>query len=350
MFSSSNLYGDDIHFVSDLDIAWEKLRNTSIIISGASGLIGTFIVDVLMHKNLHDDLNCKIYALGRNMRKAQERFTDYLTDSHFTFIVHDINTPLKTIGGKVDYILHMASNTHPADYASDPVGTILTNIIGLNNLLIFSLEHGTKRFLFTSTVEVYGENMGDIDKFSEEYCGFINIAKARSGYPESKRCGETLCQSYIQQYGLDVVIPRLPRTYGPTMLKTDSKAVAQFIHKAVDGEDIVLKSAGTQLYSYGYVADVAAGVFTVLFSGKSGEAYNIADETSDITLKELAGIAAGHAGKNIVFEIPDAKEKAGYSAATKAVLDSRKLQALGWMAHYGIREGITRTIDILSGK
>ena len=350
MFSSHHLYLEDVQLTANLNLSWDRLKDSTILISGASGLIGTFIIDVLMHKNVHDGLNCKIYALGRNSAKAHERFASYINDKHFTFIAHDINSPLQGFEGQADYVIHLASNTHPADYAADPVGTILTNIIGLNNLLSFSTEHSTKRFLFTSSVEVYGNNRGDTEYFSEDYCGFIDISKARAGYPEAKRCGETLCQSYIKQYGLDVVIPRLPRTYGPTMQKNDSKAVAQFIHKAAAGEDIVLKSAGTQFYSYGYVADVVAGVFTVLFSGKTGEAYNIADEGSDIVLKDLAKIAADYAGKSVVFEISDAQEQAGYSAVTKAVLDARKLKALGWTARYDIKAGMTRTLEILSGQ
>lgn len=350
MFSSHHLYIEDVEFTAGLNLDWDKLKDSSILISGASGLIGTFIVDVIMHKNINEGLNCKIYALGRNAGKAQERFSSYMNDEHFTFTPQDINSPLKDFHGTADYVLHLASNTHPADYAADPVGTILTNIVGLNNLLSFSTEHNTRRFLFTSTVEVYGENRGDTEYFSEDYCGKIDIASARAGYPEAKRCGETLCQSYIKQYGLDVVIPRLPRTYGPTMQKTDSKAVAQFIHKAAAGEDIVLKSAGNQFYSYGYVSDVVGGVFTVLFSGKTGEAYNIADEGSDIALKDLAKIAADYAEKDVVFELPDAHEKAGYSSATKAVLDSRKLKALGWTARYDIKAGITRTLEIMNSR
>ena len=347
MFSSHHLYLEDVQLTANLNLSWDKLKDSTILISGASGLIGTFIIDVLMHKNLHEGLNCKIYALGRNSAKAHARFASYMNDEHFTFTAHDINYPLQRFDGTADYVLHLASNTHPADYAADPVGTILTNIIGLNNLLSFSTEHSTKRFLFTSSVEVYGENRGDTEYFSEDYCGKINIANARAGYPEAKRCGETLCQSYIKQYGLDVVIPRLSRTYGPTMQKNDSKAIAQFIHKAAAGEDIVLKSAGDQFYSYGYVADVVAGVFTVLFSGQTGEAYNIADEGSDITLRDLAKIAADYAGRSVVFESSDAQEQAGYSTVTKAVLDAGKLKALGWQARYDIKAGITRTLEIL---
>lgn len=144
-----------------------------------------------------------------------------------------------------------------------------------------------------------------------------------------------------------MVIPRFTRSYGPTMLMSDTKAISQFIRKAIAGEDIVLKSAGTQYYSYTYVADAVSGLLTVLLKGKSGEAYNIADDASDIRLKDLAALIAGTSGKKVVFEIPDAIESAGYSKATKARLDSAKLQGLGWKAQYDIKAGITRTIDIL---
>ena len=169
----------------------------------------------------------------------------------------------------------------------------------------------------------------------------------RAGYPESKRCGEALCQAYKAQKGLDVVIPRLTRSYGPTLLKTDTKALSQFLHKGVAGEDIVLKSAGTQFYSYLYVMDSVSGLLTVLLNGESGEAYNISDDASDIMLKDLAAIIADYAGKKVVFEIPDAVESAGYSKATKARLDSSKLNSLGWKAKYDIKTGIVRTIEML---
>ena len=169
----------------------------------------------------------------------------------------------------------------------------------------------------------------------------------RAGYPESKRCGEALCQAYLREKGLDVVIPRLTRSYGPTLLKSDTKALSQFLSKALAGEDIVLKSAGTQYYSYTYVADAVSGLLFVLLNGETGGAYNIADEKSDIMLKDLAAIIAENVGHKVVFEIPNATEAAGFSKATKARLDSRKLQSLGWKAMYDIRTGIKRTLSIL---
>ena len=341
-------YIEDIKYAAGIDLPWEKLKSSSIMISGATGLIGSFLMDVLMYRNMHMDMNCTVYALGRNEKRANERFAYCADKPYYRFIPYDINQPLiRDDIGDVDYILHMASNTHPVAYATDPIGTITTNIIGTQNMLEFAAAHEAKRCAFTSSNEIYGENRGDTEKFDESYCGYIDCNTMRAGYPEAKRCGEALCQAYIRQKGMDIVIPRFTRSYGPTLLKTDTKALTQFLHKAVAGEDIVLKSAGTQYYSYLYVADSVSGLLTVLLKGETGEAYNIADDASDIMLKDLAAIIADYVGRKVIFELPDEVESAGYSRATKARLESTKLQGLEWKAKYDIKAGIERTIDMM---
>ena len=345
---SNKLYMEDVYRVGALDLPWSKLQDKSVMLSGATGLLGSFLIDVILEKNNTDDLNCTVYALGRNEHKAQERFLEYMDDNHLFFISYDVQKPfIRDDLGNVDYVLHLASNTHPMQYSTDPIGTITTNIIGLQNMLDFAVEHYTSRFAFASSNEIYGENRGDVEFFDESYCGYINSNTLRAGYPESKRCGEALCQAYRSQKKLDVVIPRFTRSYGPTMLKTDTKAISQFIKKGVAGEDIVLKSAGKQYYSYTYVADAISGLLAVLLNGESGEAYNIAEEHSDIMLKDLAEIIAGINGKRVVFEVPDPVEATGYSTATKARLDGKKLQDLGWNPRYDIYSGLNRTIKIL---
>ena len=295
-----------------------------------------------------DNLNCTVYALGRNELKAKDRFSKYADDAHLIFIPYDVKQPfVREDIGTIDYVLHLASNTHPMQYSTDPIGTITTNIIGLQNMLDFAISHNATRFAFASSNEIYGENRGDVELFDENYCGYINSNTMRAGYPESKRCGEALCQAYKAQTGLNIVILRFTRSYGPTMLMSDTKAISQFIKKGIAGEDIVLKSAGTQYYSYQYMADSVSGLLTILLCGENGEAYNIAEEHSDIMLKDLASIIAGINGKKVVFEIPDAVEAAGYSTATKARLDGHKLQALGWKPKYNIKSGMERTITIL---
>lgn len=344
----NNKYMEDVRNVAALELPWSKLKNKSIIISGSTGLIGSFFIDVILEKNISDGLNCTVYALGRDEKKAKERFSLHADNKHLVFIPYDVKKTFdwKNLG-TVEYVLHLASNTHPMQYSTDPIGTITTNIIGLQNMLDLAVNHKAVRFAFASSNEVYGENRGDVELFDENYCGYINSNTMRAGYPESKRCGEALCQAYKVQKKLDVVILRFTRSYGPTMLMSDTKAISQFIKKGIADEDIVLKSSGIQHYSYQYMADSVSGMLTILLCGENGEAYNIAEEHSDIMLKDLAAIIAEMNGKKVVFEIPDTVEAAGYSTATKARLDGQKLASLGWKPQYDIRSGIERTISIL---
>ena len=226
-------------------------------------------------------------------------------------------------------------------------GTIATNTKGLENLLSFAAKAKAQRFEFLSSVEVYGQNRGDVELFAEDYCGYIDCNTLRAGYPESKRLGEALCQAYIKQEGLDVVIPRLSRVYGPTLLESDTKALSQFLKKGLAHEDIVLKSEGTQKFSYTHCADAVGALLACLLEGECGAAYNVADPGSDVTLRELAESIAKHAGTKVVFQLPSETEREGYSTATKAMMDGSKLKALGWQPHYTIGEGIEQTLLVM---
>lgn len=349
---NNELYLEDIKRVSN-DVNFTKFKNKSILITGASGLICSFLVDVLMYRNEKFNDNIKIYMLCRNKDKLKERFNYYemeelsaKNDCNLIYIIQDVCNEFN-FDIDFNFIIHAASNTHPRQYAMDPVGTITTNIIGMNNILKYSTKHKPERIFMMSSVEIYGENRGDTDLFDESYLGYIDCNTARAGYPESKRLCESLCQSYISQYDLDIVIGRLSRVYGPTMLKDDSKALAQFIKNALNNEDIVLKSEGNQLFSYTYMVDAVLAMLYILNYGGVGEAYNISDKGSNVQLKELASILANYNNKKVVFDIPDENEKKGYSTATKAIMTSDKINSIGWKPYYNIVDGLKRTLDIM---
>ncbi|MBQ2639517.1 MAG: NAD-dependent epimerase/dehydratase family protein [Bacilli bacterium] len=340
-------YKNSIIDYSNCDIDWNMLKNKNFLISGATGMIGKCLIDIIMYKNEKDNLNCNIIALGRNKEKAKDRLGNYFDNKNFKFIESDINKEINIEEDNIDYILHAASSTHPLQYSNDPIGTITANVLGTYNLLNLASKKNNKRFLFASSVEVYGENKGDTDKFDENYLGYIDCNTLRAGYPESKRTGEALCQAFIKQKDMDIVIARLSRVFGPTMLMSDSKASSQFIKNGINEEDIVLKSEGLQNYSYSYVFDAVIGMMLCLTKGKIGEAYNIGYEKFDVTLREFAKACADTANKEVIFDLPDENEKAGYSTATKALLDSSKIGKLGYRVKDDFTNRVKETIKIL---
>ena len=317
-----------------------ELNHRTLLITGGTGMIGKWMVDQLLKAT-----GCRIIVTGRSEDKFRERFSN---SDNLSFLKWDIaHAHLPPVAGSVDYIIHLASNTHPVAYATDPVSTIVMNVSATKELLDLAVEKKCKRFVYVSSVEIYGQNRGDVEKFKEDYCGYIDSNTLRAGYPESKRCGEALCQAYAKQHGLDVVIPRLARVYGPTLLRSDTKALSQFLFNALEGKDVVLKSEGKQHYSYLHVADAVSGLLTVLLRGVAGCAYNVADEKNDVTLRDLAELVASCCDRKVVFDVPSPFEAAGFSPALMARMDASALKAMGWAPSFDIKSGIEDTVRAL---
>lgn len=333
-----------IHATKDI----EKLRGCSVMITGATGLIGSFLVDMLLEYNRLQQADIHIYALGRSEKRLKDRFDGAITD-HLHFVEQDVNTPPR-FDFAVEYIIHAASNAYPAAFVSDPVGTILSNVMGTEYLLEYAKDHGTKRFLFVSSGEVYGQGDLSLEAFPEHYSGYVDPTQARSCYPASKRAAETLCVSYTQQYGLDTVIVRPCHTYGPNTTGSDNRANVQFVNSAIAGEDIVMKSRGTQMRSYCYVADCVSALLTVLLCGKSCEAYNLANPDARVTIAGFAETVAKVTGRQVLFAEPDDTARGQQTPITYAVLSSDKLCALGWQGKYSVENGIMNTVQVLTGK
>ena len=222
----------------------------------------------------------------------------------------------------------------------------MTNVIGNNNIFEYCRYHKKTRVILTSSFEVYGK-IENHDIYKEEDCGILDFQILRNGYPESKRCAEILLHSYVEEYNIDAVIARLSSIYGPTMQVNDSKAHAQFIRNALHGDNIVLKSKGLPRRTYCYVTDAASAILYVLFNGKTGEVYNIANEKSIASIAEVAQTIAGIVGTSVVFDFPDEIESKGFSKPQNCILDNSKLRKLGWHAEYILENGMRETIQTL---
>lgn len=335
------LYQQDLaHILSTSGI--EALHGKKVLITGATGLIGTHLIDALMSMG-----DVEIIAVGRSRDKAAARLGEYYDCARFCFLEQDVREPFPSDIAP-DYIIPLASNTHPKAYSEYPAETLLINTLGCQHALDLARRCGAT-VLYPSTVEVYGNARGT-DVFTEDYTGQLNLANARACYPESKRVSEAMCLSYAAEYGIDVKIVRLSRVFGPSMLMSDTKASSQFIQKALSKEDIVLKSEGTQFFSYTYTTDAVTAMIHVMLHGESGVAYNIANPSCDVHLRDFATLCAESAGTKVVFDLPEESERRGYSIATQAILSPDRLFALGWKPRYDMREALKRTISILDGK
>ena len=338
MNKNNPLYQEDLRNILRTE-GISQLQGKRFLITGATGLLGLHLIDALMLLP-----RVKVYAVGRSKEKAAARLGEYYGSEAFTFIEQDVCDPLPA-DITVDYVIPLASNTHPLAYSQFPAETLLVNVKGAEHALRMAVRCGAT-VLYPSTVEVYGNAVGT-DVFTEDYTGKLNLATSRACYTESKRCAEAMCQSFIAEYGAKVKIVRLSRIFGPTMLMSDSKASSQFILKAVGGEDIVLKSQGNQYFSYTYVTDAVCAMLHVLLHGDNGIAYNISNEKCDVHLKDFAQICAGCNGKSVVFDLPSETEQKGFSIAVQAILDNTRLKSLGWTPLYDMRSAVQRTVQLL---
>lgn len=332
------LYQEDLkHILSVKGI--EKLEGKSFLITGATGLIGVHLIDALMKLS-----GAKVYAVGRSKERAAERLGEYFSNPDFVFLEQDVCNPFPT-DLDVDYIIPLASNTHPLAYSQYPIETIMINVKGAEHSLELAVRTNAT-VLYPSTVEIYGNAHGN-DVFTEDYTGQLNLSTARACYTESKRVSEAMCQSYIAEKSVDVKIVRLSRIFGPTMLDSDTKASSQFIKKALAGEDIVLKSKGDQFFSYTYVADAVAAMLHILLNGESGKAYNVSNDECNVHLRDFAEVCASIVGRKVVFDLPSDQEMKGYSVATQAIMVNERLIEAGFVMKYEINAAISRTIKIL---
>lgn len=331
--------------VIDITALWQDLNGKSILITGATGLIGSALTDVLCYANSCGLADMEVYAASRKVERLQQRFKTWET---LHFIKYDATEELQW-EHRFDYVIHCAGNAHPNEFGKAPVETMMGSILGVHNLLDYVRKNGNKcRMLYVSSSEVYGTREGSGGKwYSEEEYGRLDLLNARACYPSGKRAAETLCASYKAEYGLDIVIARPGHIYGPNVTETDSRASAQFFRDVIMDRDIVMKSQGAQLRSYCYIFDCVTALLTILLRGESGNAYNVSNRDSVATIRQLAEEIAKQSGRRVVNAMPTDFEAKSYNLMDVSALNAEKLEALGWRGRYDLRSGVKATLTAL---
>lgn len=336
---------EDLGKITESGIPVEKLKEKCVLVTGANGMLATYLVYYLMHLNEKGDGPVKVIALARNEKKAQERFGVFGGNPCFRLLIQDVCDSICP-EEKVDYIVHAAGGASPQAILNDPVGIIRANTQGTVNVLELARRDGAK-VLYTSTREVYGKMDESVTEIREEDFGFLDPMERRSCYPESKRIAESLIQSYYYQYGVESAVARIAHSYGPGMnIDHDGRVMADFISDVVGKRNIVLKSTGDAVRAFCYITDAISAMLYVLLEGKNNEAYNIANETEPVPIREAAQTLVSlfpERGLSVVFDIP--KEMSlGYSKMGRVALSTGKLEGLGWRPMVSLAEGMRRTV------
>ena len=316
--------------------------NKTIIVTGASGLIGSNLVTKLL-----EDKTTKVIAIGRNQKKLSYVFENHIDNRNLKLLEHDISEPLE-LNETVDYIFHAAGPMESKIIKERPMDVIVPNIFGLLNCLDFlkaqEIGKGIRgRLVVFSSVTVYGTNSSeDISVIEDDTKITESIDSVSAPYSQTKRFIEVIANAYSKQYGVDAVIGRFSTVYGYTKHVPDT-AFFEFINKGIRGENIILKNSNLPKRDNIYIDDAINGILLVAAKGESGETYNISsngDLGNFASVDEIAQIIADETqGINVLFsENKISKRGPGIK------LNNEKLKSLGWDVTYSLKDGISQVI------
>ncbi len=339
-------------WISDLDRVLSsfpvigRLEGSTVMVTGAAGLVCSAVTDLLIRYNETHPGKIGILAAGRWPEEMRDRFGPYFDRDYFTYVPYDASKTDNALDFPCDYIIHGAGNSSPDRIMKEPVETMLANFMGVRYLLDHAVKNRIKRMLYISSSEVYGKKEGNRPYRNNEY-GYIDLLDPRNSYSVGKRAAETLCASYRQEYGMDSVIVRPGHIYGPTASPADKHVASAWAYAAARGEPVVMKSDGAQLRSYCYCLDCASAILTVLLKGQAGEAYNISNPDSVITIRQMAELLSSAGNVDIRMELPDEAEKKGFNPMSNSSLDSSRLESLGWKGLFDARTGFEHTVSVI---
>lgn len=343
---SSSLWQEDIDRIINTLPELSELENRTVMITGATGLICSAVTDVLIRYNETHPGKIGIIAAGRNKDRTFTRFEEYAHREYFRFVYFDSSAAENHLDAACDYIIHGASNAYPGIIIKEPVETMMSNFTGLLQLFRHAQECNAGRLLYISSSEIYGKKES-MDSFTEDEYGYIDLLNTRNSYSVGKRAAETLCASYAAEYGIDSVIVRPGHIYGPTATEKDNRVSSAWAYSAARGEDITMNSDGAQLRSYCHCLDCASAILKVLLRGENGNAYNISNPESIITIRQMAELLCKNAGVQLICRAASESEKKSFNPMMNSSLNSKKLESLGWSGCFNAETGFAHTIRIL---
>lgn len=340
---------EDLKILSS-ELEKRKFGNSTILVTGATGLIGSLCIKAITEYNRQHIDKIKIVALARNPEKVKSIFSDEMENDlleNVNFIYQDISEYLP-VSLTCDYLIHTANSTTSKYFMTNPVEVIDSIYTGTKRILDFAFKKNVKGMVYLSSMEVFGI-VDSEDRISEEQLGYIDIQNIRSCYSEGKRLAELLCKSYACEYKLPVKTARLAQTFGAGVPKTENRVFAQFARNAISGDNIVLHTMGRSVGNYCYTRDAIKALFLLLQEGENGYAYTVVNEETTRTIAEMAQMVAkefSHGKSKVVFEIPEGN-RFGYAPDTKMHLSSKKIRELGWQPEIPLVEMYRRMLPDL---
>lgn len=335
---------------NDPKIPWNIFYGKTVMITGATGLIGNQITKAFACHNRIYNANIKIKAVVRDIKKAEKIFCNITNRSYFKIIQNDLQVQLSP-NCKADYIIHTACPTSSFDFVNHPVETIQAIIQGTHNILDYAHKVNVQGFVYLSSLEFYGQSSHS--NMSENDIGFIDPLHVRSSYSEGKRMAECLCISFAEEYNVPIKIVRLAQTFGPGISIEDNRVFAQFAKSIINEQDIILNTEGKTERNYCYISDAISGILYVLAYGENKNAYNIANTDTYISIANMANFVCqnfGNKKNKVVFNIQNSQVKLGYAPTMKISLNTEKIQKLGWSAKTNLYEMFKKTIESLKLK
>lgn len=304
------------------------------LVTGATGYIGSMLINHLMYKNQDIDIT----AIVRDVSKAEN-----ILPKEVNLIVSDITNTvnMSMINDDYDYIIHCASETKSKNMVDFPVETAMGIVDGTQNILDLARRCHVKSMVFLSSMEIYGvSNTFGYKRIGEDELGNVDIFNVRSSYPMAKRMAESLCYYYYKEYDIPVKIARLAQIFGKGVLPNDNRVFAQFAKAVINNNDIILNTDGMSMGNYCEISDAINAIMMLLEKGKNGESYNIVNEDNTMTIKEMAELVANDVACgsiNVVIQQCDTNIY-GYAPQTQLMLSGGKMLELGWKPQKGIKQ------------